>query len=102
MYSVERSELMKYIVLTYSSIETVYVICINLLCLPVPRVFENVNSGFYVHRVEAVDLDSQPRLKYSLDPLNSEARNEEGSIVKVRQSHTRASYKKINSSKLNN
>lgn len=46
--------------------------------------YENVNSGFYVHRVEAVDLDAQPRLQYSLDPHSSEARNEEGSIVKVR------------------
>ncbi|XP_050735758.1 cadherin-23-like isoform X6 [Eriocheir sinensis] len=46
------------------------------------RVSENVNSGHYVHRVEAVDLDAEPRLKYSLDPFNSEARNEEGSIVK--------------------
>ncbi|XP_045137140.1 cadherin-23-like [Portunus trituberculatus] len=46
------------------------------------RIYENVNSGFYVHRVEAVDLDAQPRLRYSLDPQNSEARNEEGAIVK--------------------
>lgn len=46
------------------------------------RVYENVHSGFYVHRVEAVDLDAQPRLQYSLDPQNSEARNEEGTIVK--------------------
>ncbi|MPC29093.1 Cadherin-23 [Portunus trituberculatus] len=45
-------------------------------------IYENVNSGFYVHRVEAVDLDAQPRLRYSLDPQNSEARNEEGAIVK--------------------
>lgn len=47
---------------------------------------ENVNSGHYVYRVDAVDLDAQPRLQYSLDPFNSEARNEEGSIVKVRLS----------------
>lgn len=46
------------------------------------KVFENVNSGFYVHRLEAVDLDAHPRLQYSLDPYNSEARNEEGAIVK--------------------
>ncbi|XP_063590983.1 cadherin-23-like [Penaeus indicus] len=46
------------------------------------RVFENEESGFYVHRVEAVDLDARPKLRYSIDALNSEARNEEGVIVK--------------------
>ncbi|XP_071547486.1 cadherin-23 isoform X4 [Panulirus ornatus] len=46
------------------------------------RVFENEDIGFYVHQVEAVDLDARPRLRYSLDADNSEARNEEGAIVK--------------------
>lgn len=36
-----------------------------------------------MHRVEAVDLDARPKLRYSIDALNSEARNEEGVIVKV-------------------
>lgn len=46
--------------------------------------FENEDIGFYVHQVEAVDLDARPRLRYSLDADNSEARNEEGAIVKVK------------------
>lgn len=52
--------------------------------LHLARVFENEESGFYVHRVEAVDLDARPKLRYSIDALNSEARNEEGVIVKVK------------------
>ncbi|KAK7024511.1 Cadherin-23 [Halocaridina rubra] len=46
------------------------------------RVAENEIIGFYVHRVEAVDLDARPRLRYSIDIENSEARNELGAIVK--------------------
>ncbi|XP_069185641.1 cadherin-23 isoform X4 [Procambarus clarkii] len=46
------------------------------------RVFENEDIGSYVHRVEAVDLDARPRLRYSIDAESSEARNEEGAIVK--------------------
>ncbi|KAK4293967.1 hypothetical protein Pmani_033375 [Petrolisthes manimaculis] len=46
------------------------------------RVFENENTGFFVHRVEAEDLDARPRLRYYIDPFTSSARNEEGAIVK--------------------
>ncbi|KAK3865196.1 hypothetical protein Pcinc_029183 [Petrolisthes cinctipes] len=46
------------------------------------RVFENENSGLFVHRVEAEDLDARPRLRYYIDPFTSSARNEEGAIVK--------------------
>ncbi|XP_064108915.1 cadherin-23-like isoform X3 [Macrobrachium nipponense] len=46
------------------------------------KVFENEAVGHYVHRVEAVDLDAHPRLRYSIDIESSEARNELGAIVK--------------------
>lgn len=45
--------------------------------------YENEYIGDYVHRVEAVDFDARPQLRYSIDADNSEARNEEGAIVKV-------------------
>ncbi|XP_076057455.1 cadherin 88C isoform X2 [Oratosquilla oratoria] len=46
------------------------------------RVRENVNVGHYVAKVEAQDLDARPILRFSLDPAHSEARNEDGAIVK--------------------
>lgn len=38
--------------------------------------------GQPVYRVVATDLDAKPVLRYRIDPDNSEARNEEGTIVK--------------------
>ncbi|CAL4059672.1 unnamed protein product [Meganyctiphanes norvegica] len=46
------------------------------------RVLENVDPGHFVTRVQALDPDGQPVLRYSIDAEHSEARNEEGAIVK--------------------
>lgn len=43
---------------------------------------ENTPVGTYVYRLIANDLDAKPMLRYHLDPSTSEARSEEGSIVK--------------------
>ncbi|XP_063244010.1 cadherin-23 [Bacillus rossius redtenbacheri] len=47
------------------------------------RIRENTQVGQHVHRVRAVDPDARPVLKYRLDAGSSEARSEEGTIVKV-------------------
>nr|CAD7572447.1 unnamed protein product [Timema californicum] len=46
------------------------------------RVRENTQVGKYVHNIRAVDPDEKPLLRYHISPENSEARNEEGTIVK--------------------
>nr|CAD7259201.1 unnamed protein product [Timema shepardi] len=46
------------------------------------RVRENTQVGKYVHNIRAVDPDEKPLLRYRISPENSEARNEEGTIVK--------------------
>lgn len=46
------------------------------------RIRENVNVGEYVYRVIANDQDMLPILRYRIDANNSEARNEEGTILK--------------------
>lgn len=46
------------------------------------EVTENTPVGTYVYRLIANDLDAKPMLRYHLDPNTSEARSEEGSIVK--------------------
>lgn len=46
------------------------------------HVRENTNVGEYVYRVVATDPDDKPILRYRIDPENSEARNEDGTILK--------------------
>nr|CAD7402106.1 unnamed protein product [Timema poppensis] len=46
------------------------------------RVRENTQVGKYVHNIRAVDPDEKPLLRYRISPESSEARNEEGTIVK--------------------
>lgn len=46
------------------------------------RIKENINVGEYVYRVIANDQDTLPILRYRIDANNSEARNEEGTILK--------------------
>lgn len=38
--------------------------------------------GTFIHRIVAIDPDEKPVLRYHIDPENSEARSEEGTIVK--------------------
>uniref|UniRef100_A0A1B0CCE9 Putative cadherin egf lag seven-pass g-type receptor n=1 Tax=Lutzomyia longipalpis TaxID=7200 RepID=A0A1B0CCE9_LUTLO len=44
---------------------------------------ENTPVGTYVFRLIATDPDVKPILRYSVDPATSEARSEEGAIVKL-------------------
>ncbi|XP_034949613.1 uncharacterized protein [Chelonus insularis] len=46
---------------------------------------ENTQVGAYVHRVVANDPDIAPVLRYRIDPNSSEARNEEGTLIKVQE-----------------
>ncbi|XP_069668723.1 cadherin-23 isoform X2 [Periplaneta americana] len=46
------------------------------------RVKENTQVGQFVHHVIAVDPDDKPVLRYHIDAENSEARSEEGTIIK--------------------
>ncbi|XP_067000515.2 cadherin-23 [Anabrus simplex] len=46
------------------------------------RVKENTQVGRYVHQVKATDADEKPILRYQLDQASSEARNEEGTIIR--------------------
>ncbi|KAJ1522204.1 hypothetical protein ONE63_002512 [Megalurothrips usitatus] len=46
------------------------------------HVRENTPVGQPVYKVVATDLDAKPVLRYRIDPDNSEARTEEGTIVK--------------------
>lgn len=41
--------------------------------------------GAYVHRVVANDPDIAPILRYRIDPNSSEARNEEGTLIRVQE-----------------
>nr|XP_012151361.1 PREDICTED: cadherin-23 [Megachile rotundata] len=46
---------------------------------------ENTQVGAYVHRVVANDPDISPVLRYRIDPNSSEARNEEGTLIKIQE-----------------
>lgn len=46
---------------------------------------ENTQIGAYVHRVVASDPDIAPILRYRIDPNSSEARNEEGTLIRVQE-----------------
>ncbi|XP_053979716.1 cadherin-23 [Hylaeus volcanicus] len=46
---------------------------------------ENTQVGAYVHRVVANDPDIAPILRYRMDPNSSEARNEEGTLIKIQE-----------------
>nr|CAD7428205.1 unnamed protein product [Timema monikensis] len=47
-----------------------------------PAMCMQCDVGKYVHNIRAVDPDEKPLLRYRISPENSEARNEEGTIVK--------------------
>ncbi|CAL1677979.1 unnamed protein product [Lasius platythorax] len=46
---------------------------------------ENTQVGAYVHRIMAQDPDVAPILRYRVDPNSSEARNEEGTLIKIQE-----------------
>ncbi|KAK1135246.1 hypothetical protein K0M31_008017 [Melipona bicolor] len=46
---------------------------------------EGKTVGAYVHRVVANDPDIAPILRYRIDPNSSEARNEEGTLIKIQE-----------------
>ncbi|XP_046612201.1 cadherin-23 isoform X1 [Neodiprion virginianus] len=46
---------------------------------------ENTQVGAYVHRIVANDPDIAPVLRYRVDPNSSEARNEEGTLIRVQE-----------------
>ncbi|KAG7212887.1 hypothetical protein KM043_002239 [Ampulex compressa] len=46
---------------------------------------ENTQVGAYVHRVVANDPDIAPILRYRIDSNSSEARNEEGTLIKIQE-----------------
>ncbi|XP_066601612.1 cadherin-23 [Prorops nasuta] len=46
---------------------------------------ENTQVGAYVHRVIAIDPDIAPILRYRIDPNSSEARNEEGTLIRSQE-----------------
>ncbi|XP_044002013.1 cadherin-23 isoform X2 [Aphidius gifuensis] len=46
---------------------------------------ENTHVGAYVHRIIANDPDIAPNLRYKIDQNTSEARNEEGTIIKIQE-----------------
>ncbi|XP_024946017.1 cadherin-23 isoform X2 [Cephus cinctus] len=46
---------------------------------------ENTQVGAYVHRIVANDPDIAPILRYRIDPNSSEARNEEGTIIRTQE-----------------
>lgn len=41
--------------------------------------------GAYVHRIVANDPDIAPILRYRIDPNSSEARNEEGTLIRIQE-----------------
>lgn len=41
--------------------------------------------GAYVYRVVAQDPDVNPNLRYRIDPNSSEARNEDGTLIKIQE-----------------
>lgn len=46
-------------------------------------ILENTAVGTVIHQVIAHDLDTNPALRYFLDPSVSEARSEEGVLIKL-------------------
>lgn len=46
---------------------------------------ENTHVGAYVHRIVAIDPDIAPNLRYKIDPNSSEARNEEGTLIRIQE-----------------
>lgn len=46
---------------------------------------ENTQVGAYVHRIVANDPDIAPILRYRIDQNSSEARNEEGTLIKLQE-----------------
>lgn len=46
---------------------------------------ENTQAGAYVHRLVAIDPDIAPILRYKIDPNSSEARNEEGTLIRIQE-----------------
>lgn len=46
---------------------------------------ENTQVGAYVHRIVANDPDIAPILRYKIDPNSSEARNEEGTLIRIQE-----------------
>ncbi|XP_055907178.1 cadherin-23 [Eupeodes corollae] len=51
--------------------------------LPTLRIMENTPVGSEIYRVFASDLDEAPILRYQINRVNSEARNEDGAFVKL-------------------
>lgn len=51
--------------------------------LPTLRIVENTPVGSAVIKLQATDPDQNPILRYKLNPEHSEARNEEGVLVKA-------------------
>lgn len=50
--------------------------------LPTLQIMENTPVGTQIYKITANDSDENPIIRYKINPLNSEARNEEGTIVK--------------------
>ncbi|KAM8704917.1 hypothetical protein ACLKA7_009385 [Drosophila subpalustris] len=51
--------------------------------LPALRIMENTPVGTLVYQIQATDPDQKPLLRYKLNAELSEARNEEGGLVKI-------------------
>lgn len=51
--------------------------------LPTLKIMENTPVGTEIYRVQASDLDEAPILRYQINRSNSEARNEDGTLVKL-------------------
>ncbi|XP_013115891.2 cadherin-23 [Stomoxys calcitrans] len=50
--------------------------------LPTLQIVENTPVGTQIYRIVANDSDENPIIRYKINPFNSEARNEEGTVVK--------------------
>jgi len=51
--------------------------------LPALRILENTPVGTMVYQIQATDPDQKPILRYKLNAELSEARNEEGGLVRI-------------------
>lgn len=51
--------------------------------LPALKIVENTPVGTLVYQIKATDPDQNPILRYKLNAAHSEARNEEGALVKI-------------------
>ena len=51
--------------------------------MPTLHVMENTPVGTEIYKIQANDSDETPIIRYKINPKNSEARNEEGSVVKL-------------------